>query len=257
LKAAVVIPVYKSEMDKYERISFTQVCKVLKNYPITIACPAGLNLNAYFDIYSNLLVENFDSDYFNGLAGYNQLLLSYNFYSRFEKYNYILIYQLDAFVFRDELEYWCNQGYDFIGAPWLISNLFPWLETGLYPKRLYYFHRFFRKGKYLSKVGNGGFSLRKVKAFTFNLKLFKSTSSKWKANEDNFFSHYVKFINPFFRVASVETALKFSFDIYPQKAFELNSQNLPFGCHAWTRQDAPYEDNFNFWKNKILKNGLS
>ncbi|MFR6542216.1 MAG: DUF5672 family protein [Butyricimonas virosa] len=26
---------------------------------------------------------------------------------------------IDAFVFRDELTYWCTLNYDYIGAPWL------------------------------------------------------------------------------------------------------------------------------------------
>ena len=33
----------------------------------------------------------------------------------------MLIYQLDAYVFKDELLNWANKGYDYIGAPWL-----PW-----------------------------------------------------------------------------------------------------------------------------------
>jgi hypothetical protein len=48
-------------------------------------------------------------------------MLSIDFYKRFRDYKFILIYQLDAYVFRDELEYWCEQDYDFIGAP-LIEN---------------------------------------------------------------------------------------------------------------------------------------
>jgi hypothetical protein len=55
------------------------------------------------------------------------------------------MYHLDSLVFNSNLHYWCNLNYDFIGAPWIKGPDLPWLrEEG---------------------VGNGGFSLRKVKSF--------------------------------------------------------------------------------------------
>jgi hypothetical protein len=36
--------------------------------------------------------------------------LSASFYERFLDTKYILIYQLDAFVFKDELQEWCDKG---------------------------------------------------------------------------------------------------------------------------------------------------
>jgi hypothetical protein len=67
----------------------------------------------------------------------------------------MLIYQLDAWVFKDDLMKWCNKGYDYIGAPWFE-------DFGSY-----------EKGKKLWRVGNGGFSLRKIKYFC------KVLSWKW------------------------------------------------------------------------------
>ena len=37
------------------------------------------------------------------------------FYLNFKKYRYLLIYQLDALVFRDELLEWCSKEIDYIG----------------------------------------------------------------------------------------------------------------------------------------------
>jgi hypothetical protein len=45
--------------------------------------------------------------------------LSEEFYQAFTDFEFMLIYQLDAFVFRDELADWCRSGYEYIGAPWL------------------------------------------------------------------------------------------------------------------------------------------
>ena len=46
------------------------------------------------------------------------LMLSPFFYESFLDFKYVLIHQLDVFIFKDELNYWCNQNYDYIGAPW-------------------------------------------------------------------------------------------------------------------------------------------
>lgn len=49
-------------------------------------------------------------------------MLTKEFYLRFRQWEYLLIYQLDAYVFQDELMDWCNKGYDYIGAPFLKLN---------------------------------------------------------------------------------------------------------------------------------------
>jgi hypothetical protein len=184
-------------------------------------------------------------------------MLSLDLYQRFTGFEYILLYQLDAWVFRDELDFWCQKGYDFIGAPWIDMNILLWLKQDIYPKKLYYYHKLFGNGRYISKVGNGGFSLRKVKSITASLKRYQAASLKWKANEDSFFSHYVNSFSPRFHIAPQNEAIMFGFDLYPKKAFILNNMKLPFGCHAWASKDAPYENNFSFWEDKILKNELS
>lgn len=56
--------------------------------------------------------------------GYNRLMLSEDLYSAFSNYEYILICQSDAYIFRDELKEWCEAGYDYVGAPWLRRPLY-------------------------------------------------------------------------------------------------------------------------------------
>ena len=66
----------------------------------------------------------------NGQREYTNLTFDPDFYRRFRNYEYILLCHLDSFVFRDELEKWCQTGYDYIGS--LIYNT-EWegLPTGL------------------------------------------------------------------------------------------------------------------------------
>ncbi len=251
----IVIPIYKSSPDKNEKMSFIQCIKILNKHRICIVSYKDLDLSCYTDLLisapADFTVKYFDRSFFENLAGYNKLMLSFEFYHTFKEYDYMLLYQLDAWVFRDELDYWCQKGYDYIGAPWIDMNILLWLKQDIYPKKLYYYHKLFGNGRFISKVGNGGFSLRKVKSIIASLKRYQAASLKWKANEDSFFSHYVKSFSPRFQIASKNEAIMFGFDLYPQKAFILNNMKLPFGCHAWASKDAPYENNFSFWKDKI------
>lgn len=263
IKVAVVIPIYKKILDPFEKISLKQCVKILNKYNIKLAAPKNLNLNNYFKINPDLKTEFFNPYYFKSIKGYNKLMLSQKFYNRFVNYDYILIYQLDAFVFKDELEYWCNKNYDYIGAPSFKNFI-----TDHFKKKFW-------------KVGNGGFSLRKIKKFLKILERLKSSTSDIKKNnslkllnkitrtpiigskilkyknnfeyfsinptfnEDYFWGTYAKKISSDFKVPPVKIALKFSFEKNPDYFFILNKKKLPFGCHAW------YKYNLKFWKKYI------
>ena len=263
----VVIPVYKSSLSDSERISLEQCCKILGKHPFSLVCPDGLAIDEYVSYFERYGVSfsciHFDETYFRNIEGYNRLLLSLDFYQAFENFTYILIHQLDALVFKDELDAWCAKGYDYIGAPWFKT-----------------FWRF-KPGKRLYAVGNGGFSLRKVQScikvlshtgkfkpyrycFSFRnsllLKLKKLSKAQWRAlkfentahffisinrkTEDRFWSLDTRHAYVDFAVAPIEDGLKFAFECRPSYLYILN-KNLPFGCHAWNR----YEP--DFWRNAL------
>lgn len=166
-QVAVIVPMYKETLTDNELISFKQCLQVLKNYPIIIVKPNSLSLQN-LPISTDLLeVINFDNKYFRSVKGYNELMLSSVFYQTFINYEYILIYQLDAYVFKDELAQWCQKGYDYIGASWLSEsppNLFKqaialWLKLK-HPNGIAY-----RDITRLNAVGNGGFLSEKFNAF--------------------------------------------------------------------------------------------
>ena len=222
-KVAVVIPIYKEELDDLEKISLAQVRKVLKNYPIIFAAPEGKNFS-YLEP-GEMLVQ-FHPQYFRSVMTYSQLLLQSFFYEPFLSFDYILLYQLDAFVFYDALEDFCRLGYDYIGAAWPYHG---W-QGGRYPKT--------------PRVGNGGFSLRKVAACH---KLLDETSrwSTWKyildnASEDAFFALCEVKKEYDFNVAPVEVADLFSMDYYPDRHVKKLRGGLPFGCHDWTKYSADF-----------------
>ena len=223
IKVAVVIPVYKAELNELEKISLAQCKKVLGKYPLIFVAPAGAKFS-YFA--QGNAVAQFQPQFFQSTTTYSQLLMSPFFYEAFKDFDYILIYQLDAFVFYDALEYFCSLGYDYIGAPW--STWYPW---------------FMSIKKNISLVGNGGFSLRNVKAH-YNVVINHSDWAKQllllNHGEDTFFSLCGKRTDCDFRVAPINIAYKFSAECTPERIIKKNGGNLPFGCHAWTKVDVDF-----------------
>lgn len=209
----MVIPTYH-ELTELEKISLAQCRKVLKNYPLIFFAPEGKNFS-YFA--PNDLVAHFPPEFFQSVKTYSRLMLSPQFYETFRDFDYILIYQLDAFVFYDALEIFCSFGYDYIGAPW---PRYTWSGSR----------------KPTPQVGNGGFSLRKVQACH---KLLTEICSlpDWRpflenSVEDAVFALCGVTEGVNLTTAPVAIAKAFSMEHNPER-FVRRFKNLPFGCHNW------------------------
>lgn len=207
---AVVIPTHKQEMNELEKISYDRVKNVLKNYDIYFVLPQNIHMND-MDINE----KHFDSSNFAGEVSYNNFLMETELYETFIDYKYILIVQLDVFIFSDRLLEFANMGWDYIGAPWLSG-----IEDG---------------DNSVVYVGNGGLSLRNteacIKAINDNIELRNTFYGK---HEDAFFA-----ICKNLKIPPLEIALDFAFETQIKRCFELNNNKLPFGCHAWEKYDLP------------------
>jgi hypothetical protein len=268
VRPLIIIPIYKeaSNWKRSEYESIKQCFKILGKYDVYLIGPPGLNWSSIkeliqADFNSEFDIAIFDPVYFTDISGYNKLLKSLFFYQYFSAYTHLLIYQPDAYVFKDELIYWCNKGFDYIGAPWLEG----------YSDNC--------ATKFVG-VGNGGFSLHNIKTsikvlkriksilqvlepierlyLVNNISLFKfgfrflllktiyriknqkyvlGLSLNDEIYEDKFWGKYMPTTFGDFKVANVEEAIKFSFEVNPKYLYKLNKQNLPFGCHAWEKYD--------------------
>ena len=149
----------------------------------------------------------------------------------------MLIYQLDAYVFSDQLDYWCTKGYDYIGAPWIASPRTWWNKLLLKTKS----KKKQERASIFFKVGNGGLSLRKISTFInvchqFPEKIKENLQRPYgdfRLMEDVFWSIQVPEFVPDFKVPDYNVALGFAFDRKPHLALELNNGKLPFGCHGF------------------------
>ncbi len=264
---AIVVPMFnRVELTPEEEISKKHLIHHLNKYDKYMLVPKSLEIDipGFKNVYLN-------KKYFGSLQAHANLLLSDYFYNLFRNYEFIFIYHLDSLVFSDQLVEWCEQGFDYIGAPWIKHKDAPYAGDK----------------DFEGKVGNGGFSLRRVDSF---LKMFNSpqlfkdpeeywqnyyssrskivqllnypkkilkqhgfrNSVKWEMarygpSEERFIANRADYYSPGFNIADVKTALKFAFECVPQYCFEQNNHSLPFGCHAWHKYDR------SFWEPYMLK----
>lgn len=248
-KVKVVVPVYKPLLQGRELLSLRNNALKLSRYPHVIVAPEGLNVDAIVSEVPGCEVVRVSPEWLgkNGVVGYNQMMLSKGFYELFADCDYILICQSDAWVFRDELEQWCDKGYDYVGAPWPKRRIYkmPVVRQYLWLRRMLLGgkERILRQD-YFERVGNGGFSLRKVDSFIAACDSYADRAEEFKQgkgivyNEDWFWALVPKE----FRYPSFDDALGFSFDSHPDLCFKLAEGQLPFGCHGWYKKR-----NIAFW----------
>ncbi|MCX6874478.1 MAG: DUF5672 family protein [Verrucomicrobia bacterium] len=263
---AIVIPVYRSAPNALEAIALAQCCKLLGQYPIILVCTDTFEIRPYLQLCGEHgiepLVECFDQQCLSSVKAYNQLLFDRHFYQRFAKYTYILIHQLDAFVFKDTLTYWCHQGYDYLGAPWFEGSdestaadpLLPWggngglslrrvgafmaVLTPPFPRaRVRTWDDLWRKYRGLSLVGKAWRFHRLLHKYLRKSNLYGNYLATPKMFEDGFFSMVVPRVFPGFKVAPAAVGMFFAFECQPRRLFVLTARELPFGCHAWERYD--------------------
>ena len=270
IKCRVIVPIYDSELSADEVISLATIREHLSTQGICFAAPESLDLTAVMN--PGELVERFRDEFFTGIAGYNRLLTSALFYERFAESSHLLICQLDCLVFRDELDAWCKKGFDYIAAPWFQKFLDDPSEglwrvgNGGFSLRNVQSHLRVLKQRILKNYiyPHHGWSPWEPTKAQDELGLYQkmipwyrrmNPFAQWTTieeelirhprNEDLFWSLEAPKFDSSFRVASVNEALPFAFEIAPRWCFEKNGNKLPFGCHAWARYDR------KFWE-KVL-----
>ena len=246
-KIAVIIPIYKVSPDQDEIFSIKNTVEKMCGFPCFFIAPKGLDLGAYAS-FSTVKTEFFPKRYFKNIYGYNCLMLSVFFYKRFFDYEYILIVQPDAILFRDGKyleELLDGKHYDYWGAPW--KNPFSSCNFNfqLYHKFFKYFMpilNLFKKKERICQVGNGGLTLRNVKKTISLLKENFFWKTLWGAAEDCFFAYFGQENNVGFKLAPLELANKFCWE--ERFHDNLHYDELPFGIHDWNHYFPELMDNW-------------
>jgi hypothetical protein len=271
----ILIFAHKPVLEWYEAISLEQCFRVLDRHPIRLVCPIGLDVSAYRLIAPAVEIDFIPPHWLASRRAYNRLKILPWLYRRYADHEFILTYELDAFVFRDELLDWCDQGWDYIGAPWFEG------------------YHVARPDAAPIGVGNSGLSLRRIGAMLRVTRSWKAIRppidvfhqscriptglSPWRRYLNvsvlwqffnnllwkNCFHHYLNWFPEGedifwacagaridgFRMASHEVARHFSFEVNPERLFLECGNKLPFGCHKWMKYQP------DFWKPFIEGEG--
>lgn len=260
-KIAVVIPVHKEEISAEETISLLQCKKVLAGYDVFLLHPDHTQIHNYKALYPGIISQPVPGGWLSSLEAYNLMKRSVAFYQIFATYDYLLTYELDAYIFSDDWEMANCFIYDYIGAPWFEGY------TG-------------KNSLTIMGVGNSGFSMRNIKSCLFVLRKAGSIEKYWKLfkklkldkvirfsfllflfdrswnfagvnyyftpllstafiSEDIFWGSVVPKLLKF-RLASIEDSTRFSFEVQPAELFTRNNFHLPLGCHAWQKYDPEF-----------------
>ena len=94
-EVAIIVPVYKEELNDFEKLSLNQLYKVLgNNYDVYLIGPENMDICRYTAIYPYMVYVPMDPKWFESIHSYSQLCMQYSFYDIFSKYEYMLLYQL-------------------------------------------------------------------------------------------------------------------------------------------------------------------
>lgn len=267
----VVIPIYRLYLSEYEWRSLSSITSVLFRHSISILVPRAIVADLLDVLASRLNLgvlklqcHVVDDHWLDSVASYNHLMLTPWFYNYYQDFSHLLIAQLDSYVFRDELAYWCALPYAYIGAP-------------IYPEGSVYGEA------NCQAIGCGGFSLRNIEAFRcalrldpqilafaglpgflrgYNLKgrlfrlfrfclclllgdrcLAQKSNHLYRLlglNEDVIFGKYLPLILPWFAVPDYQTACLFALDNHVKEDLS-RMDNVPFGAHAWYARPSTLE----------------
>ena len=219
----IIVPSHEKELSPTEIISLSQLCSVLNMYDICFVVPEGLEPEYAHIDNINVSVETFPREYFTSVGSYCSLCRTKRFYERFSAYKFMLIYQLDAFVFSDQLLDFCNLDFDYIGAP-IPADIWKYTQQ---------------------RVGNGGFSLRKIESMVnvldnadyiaqvFNEEYGEDIDEIMLLREDEYYAYCGQLDNINFLLADEQTAIQFSVEYDTNDIYRKLNAHIPFGCHRW------------------------
>ncbi|RAJ11202.1 hypothetical protein LX64_00811 [Chitinophaga skermanii] len=263
MSLCIIIPVHKPHLSPEDAAALQACAKHLKAYDTFLVFPKGMHTLAYLKIHPALKLQPVPPQWLASVADYNRMKMQPEFYQLFRDYKYMMTYELDAYIFSDQIALHKGYAYDFIGAPVFEGYLEAKTGAGFLP------------------MLNSGFSIRNIHSCLKVLPLLKKFQARWRLqkllvsnfrflqkhflqtqlqlilnehlkgyfrgtyfHEDVIWTAIVPKLFPFFKVAPPTDAMQFSFEVNAAELLDMNHGQLPLGCHAWTKFP-------KFWKDYI------
>ena len=228
--------------------------------------PSGMKISKYETIFPRLQSLTVSPEWMVSISAYNKLMISPFIFNALDRYTHILIHEPDAIVLKNELLFWCEQNFDYIGAPWFNSDKkddFNLKATGnfglslikvstannlfLRNPRWYTYSMIFRD--LMRGLRGHHTSLQKAWFAAGKSGKVANAADLYSDHCDIFWSYLIPKIDSNFHFAPPDKAIRFSWETHPDKCQKICENQLPFGIHAWAKYDP------NLIKALLLKQG--
>lgn len=216
---AVVIPAYREHPTPSEKKSLDRTADILNHRALYLLVPEDLPTDWYSSRYPHITIQRYPPSCFSGFSSYNRWMLSADFYEEWLRlgFEWILICQLDVYVFSDMLDVFLKEHYAYWGGPMLRVS----------------------KGRPELYGGNGGFSLRNLKAMARVLREGRKEVQAWTGHEDEFFSEYGRKHPDVLPIPAPNISARFAYDRFLRYLHGALG-SLPFAMHSFERHDPEY-----------------
>ncbi len=155
----------------------------LASYDKYLVVPNAMKVQQVFDEFTPL---HFNPHYFSHINGYNELLMTADFYRHFDVYENILVLQPDCVVLKPNIDEFCGKSL-YLGASFIEPKFINRLWLMKYPRIGHLLSRF--------KIGmkiygfNGGFSIRNIPYFIKHAPGLRTKSKLLLYREDILYSY--------------------------------------------------------------------
>jgi hypothetical protein len=279
LDCIVLIPIHHLKWTSIELAAISRCLQVLSSHDIVIAHPDSISPEE-IKLSIRLELDNISlaflalpSHCLSSVSSYNKLLLDPKFYDRLQRWQYLLIVQLDAWLLSGCLDPWLKAGYSYIGAPWppfmgpdKTNSCYGVGNGGLSLRRLDHVYRLLQSWRFRlypvytpqemvgrlfhsTNTQNTNFTptllnqLKRLALCAFSLFGFRNNLAYFVTmgyHEDHLYGLLAPRVAPWFKVAPPEAAAAFALEAKPQDVLAYFGVDVPFGCHAWERHDSAF-----------------
>jgi hypothetical protein len=119
---SVLIPILNPELTVLEEMVLRHCLEAVAKYPVILFTYEGADLSHIEMNHDRLEVLTFKRKYFESRETLSNLFLMEDFYNRFTWSTFILIHELNSWIIKDEIYYWCKQGYDYLHTNPVLDN---------------------------------------------------------------------------------------------------------------------------------------
>lgn len=176
----VIIPILESQISPTEEKLLHHALAILAEHPLIFVAGEGADLSVVREHAENIDVVHFPKRFFESRQHFGQLLLMADFYDRFNWCEFLLVHELNSWILKDELHYWCKQGYDYLKAGPLLPHA---VRAPGVLKRISGLSEE-EKRLYGSGYAGNGLYLCRIERMTATLKSKRSAAHEYRHNAD-------------------------------------------------------------------------